>query len=276
MIRCEPLSAPFPCITGILQRIGTVLSMQSTIKRVESRQNLPYYTQNSLFDRSANYLRQTAMALPKTDNPLRELVRPGSSTGRYDFRVDADTVEWQLSRKRYATDEMLLEAVGWFEPPLLDAEMLALVRRELDPNAKRSGRPRTRTVSLKGAAKHIERSQRDDLPPRFRAHLVERLRSRVRVTDKKRAIRFHREYEKRAFADLATFLYRQFRILIERDTTQIYFGPLGHLMVGNADLTPSKRAMILVRKVLDDHLQMDPPSEERLRNIISENSRYSS
>lgn len=216
------------------------------------------------------------MVLAQIENPFLEIVRPQAIGSRYDIRVDAAMVEQRLTKDRPATDEMFLEAVGWFDPPLLDEEMLFLVARELNPAAKRSGRPRTLKTSLTDVAQNVESLERSDLPEGFRAALVTRIRNRKRYTEFERSVPFFKESAKRKRGALIAYLYREFQTRIGPETTYIHFEPFGLISVSYSDQPPAQRAMELVREVLDERLLMDPPARRRLENIVSEYSAHSS
>lgn len=213
-----------------------------------------------------------AMPLAKADNPVLATIRPAAAQSRFDIRVDARMVERHLERGEPATDEMLLEAVGWFDPPIIDAQMTGLLERELDGRSKRSGRPQTRSTSLDDVASSIERLDRDDMPKLFRTALVHSVRSRKRFTDINRAAPLHKELTKRKRESLISFLYREFRSLIGPDTNTIDYEPFGSLVVPLPDVPPAQRAAELVSLVMHAKLNMDPPARARIMNIAAENS----
>ncbi|MGB7370804.1 hypothetical protein [Erythrobacter sp.] len=211
----------------------------------------------------------------RAENPYLSIVRPGALGSKFHYPVDAESLERDLKLDRRVFDDHLLEAIGWFYPPLFEGEMLELVGRELNPNTNRAGRPRTRRTSLADTAEHLDRLERDDLPPLFRAKLADRLRSRRRETSTKEQIKRHQKLELRRRNDLIAFLYRQIFQRLTAGKDAFYLKGLGMVDVSEEVGTPAERALTSVGKIMPQCLGYDVPATGRLRNIISENSRRS-
>lgn len=212
------------------------------------------------------------MTLGPADNPFLHIARPGlrmRRPSRFDIRMTVATVERLLGRGECATDEMLLEAVGWLDPPLLDKEGSELLCRELNPRANRAGRQPKKRLSLAGLAEQIETSDHPELTPLFRAAVMKRLRTRERYTDNDAAKPFAkpRDYERNLF--LAA-LYRRVTVAFADGRCVAEIEPLGRVEMPSSDLPPAERNMALVKEILRQRMALHTPGPKRLFNILSE------
>ncbi|MBL8656697.1 MAG: hypothetical protein JNJ92_04965 [Altererythrobacter sp.] len=184
--------------------------------------------------------------------------------------MTAEGLERRIARGDEPVDEFLLEAVGWFDPPLLDPQALALVARELDPRRNRAGRPTRRGLNLGSISDALEHSPRLEALPLFRAALIDRLRSRRRFTSDMASRPFGLRMIKKRRDDFIRSLYSMFSESFSGDRLTARFEHLGSLLLGHPDLAPSERRMILVKDVMRERLAMDTPSIVRMFNIFSE------
>ena len=215
------------------------------------------------------------MTLGPSDNPFLYVARPGlaeRSSIRYDIRVTADVVEGDLAKGHHATDEMLLEAVGWFDPPLIRSEMLPILRKELDPRSNRAGRPAIHKVSLADVVRHVSPANRPDLPPLFHRALLQRLQNRRRYTGYDRARPLARRFRRHERDTIIRDLYRTFSELAANGQCTIETAFFGTLPIPEGDTPRSTRIMQLVQNLMRELMGMDPPGLARMANIASRNS----
>lgn len=212
------------------------------------------------------------MVLGPTDNPFLHIARPRrvrNWPSKFDFRVTTETVERFLAKGKRATDEMLLEAVGWLDPRLLDGEGEKLIARELDPRANRAGRQPKKRLSLLDLGAQIKDSAHSGLTPLFRAALVERLRTRQRFTNYDAAKPFakHRDYERdlfiRALYPRITAAFADGRAVAEVE-------PLGSVEMLSTALPQAERNMALVKEILRERMAIDTPGLKRMFNIFAD------
>lgn len=216
--------------------------------------------------------------LRPTDNPVLHIARPQAFEGsiRFDIRVMAEGLERGLARGDKPGDELLLEAVGWFDPPLLNLQSLALVGRELDPRRNRAGRPTRQKPSLESISNALEQSPRLNAVPLFRAALIERLRSRRRFTSDMACRPFGLRRIKQRRDDFIRWLYAEFSERFRDGRITAHFEHLGALTLPDMDVPPADKRMMLVKDVMRERLGMDTPSTARMFNILSaKNSLYS-
>lgn len=168
----------------------------------------------------------------------------------FNYRTTPNMVERYLVRGKQASDEMFLEAVNTMAPGLLPSDMQAIVKKELDPTMKRSGRPSGKKPSRHEVADYIEQSDRTVLPSAFRKALVARLRSGERFTEFARSKPLHKHLEKSRQHMAITYLYRKFYSLIAVNQRAVSLEPFGLIEIPTEKAPRSQKAMTMVEDVL--------------------------
>ena len=212
------------------------------------------------------------MTLGPSDNPFLSIVRPAratASTIKFDIRVVAECLERSLAKGRLIADESLLEAVGWFDPPLLDRAHLAVLQRELDPRSNRAGRPPLHQVSLPDVAKALESEPRLDPFPLYRKRLSERLRSRQRFTGEMLCRPLRRKIRSNDLRTLICGFYRLFSKHFTKGQTSAMIEPYGTLTLPANNRATAYRRMMLVHDILIAGTNHDVPSVPTMFNILS-------
>ncbi len=215
--------------------------------------------------------------LGREDNPFMSMARSDhavlttSDNPKFDYRTDAEACELSLVQGYRLTDNSLLEALGWFDPPLFPDDMIQLVVAELNPAPRRRGRRPAAAFSPKDIAAYLESLEREDLPPTFQKNLAERLRDGRRYTEFMRALPVQKKLWRRQRDNLMTYLYRLIFDRLKTGPEWIFVEPIGHIKVCIGDKTPSDKAIEMVRMILADKVMVDLPGDRRMKNIISAN-----
>ncbi len=170
-------------------------------------------------------------------------------------------------------DQELLEIVEYFDPPLLNPEEMDVVANELDVSRPRKrGRPAGMIAPRKLVADHIESISRPDIPEKFLKILAERLRSGRRFPYSVRARKAYRENRASKMHLFISALYADAKDAMAVGKTQIQYPEMEPFEfpeeTGNYSL--HERALRAVNHIMRTYLDVDPPSERRMLNIISE------
>ena len=169
-------------------------------------------------------------------------------------------------------DHELLEIVQYIDPPLLSPEHMDTVVNELDESHPRKrGRPAGMIAPRKLMADHIESISRPDIPDKFLEALAERLRSGRRFPYSARARKAYRENRASKMHLFISALYADAKEAMAVGKTQIQYPEMEPFKFPeeSENFSLHERALRAVNHIMRTYLNVDPPSERRMLNIIS-------
>ena len=149
----------------------------------------------------------------------------------YLMKTTPSMLEGFLGRGGAASDEMLAEAIGYFEPPLFSKRITGQILDDLDPKTESRGRPSSNNLSRAKLSRLISKIRRPDLPPRFRSVLAKRISTGKRFTEFQRSLPHDRLSRSRIRDMFVRGLYSEFYDLIDARQSKIHHEIFGELTV---------------------------------------------
>ncbi|SIN65647.1 hypothetical protein SAMN02745824_1530 [Parasphingorhabdus marina DSM 22363] len=170
-------------------------------------------------------------------------------------------------------DHELLEIVQFFDPPLFSPEEMDVVANELDASRPRKrGRPTGNTAQRKLITDRIKYISRSDVPVEFIDFLTKRLRSGRRFPSSRHERKANGKRKTSKKQTIIKGLYRDVKKAMELGKTQIEYPEMEPFQFPEESENQSvhERALRAVNHIMRTYLDVDPPSERRMLNIISE------
>lgn len=149
---------------------------------------------------------------------------------------------------------------------------IVMLRRQLDPDAERRGKPSVRRPSKVQLIKSLERICHPDLPAVFVEYLIARLRSGRRYTRRDSDIAYNRNWLRIERNMLIRGYYNDLYNLLEGDPKTVEHPILGELEVPTGMTRRSDRAMEMTHRLLAERTYHYPPSTGTMMQIITQGS----
>ena len=185
-------------------------------------------------------------------------------------RVTPVVVARCVKRGAKPTDDMLTEAIGRIDPPLLHSHAMRSLLLEVDPKAERRGRRPKPHLSRRELAAALKSVSRPDVPQSFLESLIERLKKGKQSTEQHRSMHAHRHLERIKSGMLAESVYSEMRELIDPQAKSVTHPTLGTHTIDEVDAPLRDKALAVTNRILNASGDIRPISNDRLKNFISD------